>query len=137
MLVMRKVIRRLGFIRILVTAFRRKRFPVKLVMLGWRSVRDRAGTFTPTLVPKGSRRIGGLDEMIISLYAGGMTIRDISHHLASTIGTELSHERISKITDAVLDEVHQWQQRPLEEIYPITYLDAIVVKIRRWPSSQK
>jgi putative transposase len=92
--------------------------------------RDRAGTFTPTLVPKGSRRIGGLDEMIISLYAGGMTIRDIQHHLASTIGTELSHETISKITDAVLDEVHQWQQRPLEEFYPIIYLDAIVVKIR-------
>jgi putative transposase len=58
-------------------------------------------------VPKGSRRIGGLDEMIISLYASGMTIRDISHHLASTIGTELSHEAISKITDAVLVEVHQ------------------------------
>jgi putative transposase len=88
-------------------------------------------------VPKGSRRIGGLAEMIISLFAGGMRIRDISHHLAATIGTQLSHERISKITDAVLAEVHQWQQRLLEEFYPIIYLDAIVVKIRRWPSSQK
>ena len=63
--------------------------------------RDRAGTFNPRLVPKGARRLGGLDEMIISLYAGGMTVRDIQHHLARTLGTELSHETISKITDAV------------------------------------
>ncbi len=92
--------------------------------------RDRAGTFEPRLVPKGSRRVGGLDEMIISLYAGGMTIRDIQYHLARTIGTDLSHETISKITDAVADEVTAWQARPLEEIYPIIYLDALVVKIR-------
>jgi putative transposase len=92
--------------------------------------RDRAGSFTPRLVPKGSRRLGGLDEMIISLYAGGMTIRDIQHHLARTIGTELSHETISNITDAVLDEVKAWQGRPLEEIYPIMYLDALLVKVR-------
>ena len=59
--------------------------------------RDRAGTFTPMLVPKGARRLGGLDEMIISLYAGGMTIREIVHHLAATIGTELSHETIGNI----------------------------------------
>ena len=92
--------------------------------------RDRDGSFTPTLVPKGSRRLGGLDDMIISLYAGGMTVRDIQHHLATTIGTELSHETISNITDAVLDEVTQWQKRPLEEFYPILYLDALVIKIR-------
>jgi len=92
--------------------------------------RDRAGTFDPALVPKGSRRVGGLDEMIISLYAGGMTVRDIQHHLVSTIGTELSHETISNITDAVLEEVKAWQTRPLDEIYPIMYLDALVVKVR-------
>lgn len=92
--------------------------------------RDRAGSFEPRLVPKGARRTGGLDEMIISLYAGGMTIRDIGHHLSRTLGTELSHDTISKITDAVLDEVKAWQARPLEEIYPIIYLDALVVKIR-------
>lgn len=92
--------------------------------------RDRAGTFEPRLVPKGARRTGGLDEMIISLYAGGMTIRDIGHHLSRTLGTELSHDTISKITDAVLDEVKAWQSRPLEEIYPIVYLDALVVKVR-------
>jgi len=92
--------------------------------------RDRAGTFTPTLVPKGSRRTGGLDEMIISLYAGGMTIRDIGYHLETTVGTELSHDTISAITDEVLDEMTTWQNRPLEEFYPILYLDAIRVKIR-------
>jgi putative transposase len=92
--------------------------------------RDRNGTFTPMLVPKGSRRLDGLDAVIISLYAGGMTVRDIGHHLAATIGTELSHETISKITDAVCDEVLAWQQRPLEALYPVIYLDAIVVKVR-------
>ncbi len=92
--------------------------------------RDRNGTFTPMLVPKGQRRLDGLDAMIVSLYAGGMTIRDIGHHLASTIGTELSHETISKITDAVCDEVLAWQQRPLEALYPVVYLDAIIVKVR-------
>jgi putative transposase len=92
--------------------------------------RDRAGSFEPRLVPKGARRAGGLDDMIISLYAGGMTVRDIQHHLERTLGTELSHDTISKITDGVLDEVKAWQGRPLEEIYPIIYLDALVVKVR-------
>ncbi|WP_228481089.1 MULTISPECIES: IS256 family transposase [Microbacterium] len=92
--------------------------------------RDRNGSFTPMLVPKGQRRLDGLDGMIISLYAGGMTIRDIQHHLANTIGTELSHETISKITDQVADEVLAWQTRPLEALYPVIYLDAIIVKIR-------
>ncbi|MBE1608221.1 putative transposase [Actinopolymorpha pittospori] len=92
--------------------------------------RDRAGSFEPRLVPKGSRRLGGLDEQIISLYAGGMTVRDIQHHLARTLGTDLSHETISKVTDAVAEEVKAWQSRPLEEIYPIIYLDALVVKVR-------
>ena len=92
--------------------------------------RDRQSTFEPRLVPKGQRRAGGLDDMIISLYAGGMTVRDIQHHLARTLGTELSHETISNVTDAVLEEVKAWQARPLEEIYPIIYLDALVVKVR-------
>jgi putative transposase len=92
--------------------------------------RDRDSSFEPRLVPKGERRLAGLDDMIISLYAGGMTIRDIQHHLARTIGTELSHETISKITDAVAEEVKAWQARPLEPIYPIVYVDALVVKVR-------
>lgn len=92
--------------------------------------RDRQGTFSPMLVPKGARRLDGLDAMIVSLYAGGMTLRDIAHHLETTIGTELSYETISKIVDAVSDEVLAWQQRPLDPIYPVMYLDAIVVKVR-------
>ena len=92
--------------------------------------RDRHSTFEPRLVPKGERQVGGLADMIISLYAGGMTIRDIQAHLARTIGTELSHETISKITDAVLDEVKAWQSRPLDPVYPVIYLDALVVKVR-------
>ena len=88
--------------------------------------RDRAGTFTPRLVRKGQRRLDGLDAMIISLYVGGMTVRDIQHHLAST----LSVGTISRITDAVADAVLEWQRRPLEEFYPVVYLDAIRVKVR-------
>ena len=98
--------------------------------VGMDTPRDRQGSFEPRLVPKGARRAGGLDEMIVSLYAGGMTVRDISHHLARTLGVELSHDTISTITDAVLDEVKAWQTRPLEELYPILYLDALVIKVR-------
>jgi putative transposase len=92
--------------------------------------RDRNATFDPQLVGKGQRRLDGLSEMIISLYAKGMTVRDIQHHLASTLGSQLSHETISNITDAVAEEVKAWQARPLEPIYPIVYLDALVVKVR-------
>jgi len=93
--------------------------------------RDRDSSFEPRLVPKGSRRLaGGLDEMIISLYAGGMTVRDIGFHLERTLGVELSHDTISKITDGILDEVKAWQTRPLDPIYPILYIDALVVKVR-------
>jgi putative transposase len=66
--------------------------------------RDRAGSFEPRLVPKGERRAGGLDDMIISLYSGGMTVRDVQHHLARTLGVELSHDTISTITDELLGQ---------------------------------
>jgi putative transposase len=92
--------------------------------------RDRVGSFTPRLVPKGTRRLGGLSDMIISLYAGGMTVRDIGHHLQRVYGTELSHDTISKITDEVLDEVKAWQTRPLDAVYPVIFIDALVVKVR-------
>ena len=98
--------------------------------VGLDSPRDRNSTFASQLVPKGARRLGGLEDMIISLYAGGMTIRDIQHHLASTIGSELSHETISNVTEAVAEEVTAWQTRPLEAFYPVMYLDALTVKIR-------
>ena len=93
--------------------------------------RDRAGTFTPR---PGSamcqRLLDGLDAMIISLYAGGMTVRDIQHHLASTLSVELSEGTISRITDAAAEAILEWQRRPLEEFYPVVYLDAIRVKVR-------
>jgi putative transposase len=92
--------------------------------------RDHNGSFEPRLLPKGERRLGGLSDMIISLYAGGMTIRDIQAHLERTLGTELSHETISNITDAVAEEVKVWQSRPLEPVYPILYMDALIVKVR-------
>ena len=80
---------------------------------------DRSGSFASALVPKGARRLGGLEDMIIFLYAGGMTIREIHRHLAAILGAELSHETISKVTDAVLEEVTAWQSRPLEAFYPV------------------
>ena len=99
--------------------------------LGLDIPRDRGGSFEPRLVPKGSRRIGGgLDEMIISLYAGGMTVRDIESHLARTLGVEVSRETISKITETILEEVKAWQLRPLDPFYPIVYVDALVVKVK-------
>ena len=98
--------------------------------IGLDQPRDRTSTFASALVPKGACRLGGLDEQIISLYAGGMTVRDIGHHFARTLGTELSHETISNITEAVAEEVTAWQSRPLEAFYPVIYLDALVVKVR-------
>ena len=91
--------------------------------------RDRNGTFEPRLVPKGERRVGGLSDMIISLYSGGITIRDIQAHLERTLGTQLSHETIANITDAGRRRGHGRQARPLEPAYPIVYLDALVVKV--------
>jgi putative transposase len=93
--------------------------------------RDRAGSFEPVLVPKRAGRVaGGLDDMIISLYAHGMSVRDIIHHLRQVYGTELSPETVSRITDQVLEEVKAWQSRPLDPVYAVVFLDAIVVKVR-------
>ena len=93
--------------------------------------RDRAGSFEPVLVPKRSGRVsGGLDDMVISLYAHGMSVRDIVHHLRQVYGTDLSAGSVPRITDAVLEEVRAWQDRPLEAVYPVVFLDAIVVKVR-------
>jgi len=93
--------------------------------------RDRAGTFEPVLVPKRAGRLsGGLDDMIISLYAHGMTVRDILHHLNQVYGTELSPEQVSAITDGVLEEVRAWQNRVLDPVWPAVFLDAIMLKVR-------
>lgn len=92
--------------------------------------RDRAGTFEPQLIPKGQTRFDGFDDKIISLYARGMTVREIQGHLAELYGTEVSPDFISKVTDAVLDEVREWQSRPLDPVYPVVFFDALRVKIR-------
>jgi len=95
-----------------------------------RSPRDRKGTFEPQIVKKRQTRWVGFDEKVISLYARGLTVREIQGHLAEIYGTEVSPDLISKITDAVLEDAKAWQNRPLERLYPIVYLDALVVKIR-------
>jgi len=92
--------------------------------------RDRHGTFEPQLIPKHQTRWSGFDDKVISLYARGMTVREIQAHLEEMYGTEVSPSLISSITDAVTEEVKAWQARPLDPLYPIVYLDCIHVKVR-------
>lgn len=92
--------------------------------------RDRQGTFEPQLVKKGQTRLDGFDEKILALYARGMTTRDIQAQLQELYGVEVSPTLISNVTEAVMEEVRQWQSRPLEAIYPILYLDCLVVKVK-------
>ena len=92
--------------------------------------RDRNGTFEPQIVEKGQRRFSGFDEKILSMYARGMTTRDIEGHLKEMYGIEVSPALISNVTEAVLEEVKAWQNRPLDRIFAIVYLDALYVKIR-------
>ena len=92
--------------------------------------RDRDGSFTPKLVGKGQTRIDGLDEKIIAMYARGMSVRDIRGHLEELYGLEVSPDLISRVTDAVLDEVREWRSRALDAVYPIVIFDALRVKIR-------
>lgn len=92
--------------------------------------RDREGTFEPQLIPKHQRQFAGFDDKILSMYARGMSVRDIQAHLEEIYGVEVSPSLISRATDAVVDELKAWQQRPLERVYPIVYLDALRLKIR-------
>jgi len=92
--------------------------------------RDRAGSFAPILVPKGQRRLAGLDEKVISLYARGMSVADIQAQLMELYGVELATGLISEVTSSVIEEVKQWRTRPLDEVYPIVYLDALYVNIK-------
>lgn len=92
--------------------------------------RDRNGQFDPKLVKKGEKQLNGFDDRVISLYARGMTTRDIQAHFVDAYGVEVSAAFISQVTNAVLDEVKAWQSRPLDSVYPIVYLDALVVRSR-------
>lgn len=92
--------------------------------------RDRNGEFVPVTVPKHVRRLDGLNANVLSLYAKGLTTGDIQSHLVEIYGTELSRETISKITDAVVEEMRVWQNRPLERTYAVVLIDAIVIKVR-------
>lgn len=92
--------------------------------------RDRNGTFDPVTIPKGQRRLDGLNANVISLYAKGMTTGDIQAHLSEIYGTDISRDTISRITDAIVDDMIVWQNRPLDRVYPVVLIDAIVVKIR-------
>lgn len=98
--------------------------------------RDRQGTFEPLLIPKHERRFRGFDEKILSLYARGLTVREIQGHLEEIYGVDVSPGLISSVTEAVLEEVKAWQSRPLDRIYPIVYLDCIHVKVRDHGSIQ-
>jgi transposase-like protein len=92
--------------------------------------RDRNGTFTPVTVPKHQRRLDGLAGNVISLYAKGLTTGDIQAHLLEIYGTEISRETISKITDAIVEDMIAWQNRPLDVLYPVLLIDAIMIKVR-------
>jgi putative transposase len=92
--------------------------------------RDRNGTFEPLIVPKGATRLAKFNDNVIALYAGGMTTRDIRKTLKRMYGVEVSPDLISRVTDGVIDELKEWQHRPLDSVYPIVYVDALVVKVR-------
>ena len=92
--------------------------------------RDRKSEFEPQIVAKGQRRVGAVDDMILSLYSRGMTTRDIHAHLAEVYGAEVSPALVSAVTDVVSDEITEWQNRPLDSFYAILYIDALVVKVR-------
>src|SRR5215217_928 len=92
--------------------------------------RDRQASFEPKIVPKGQTRFDGFDDKILSLYARGLTVREIQAHLEEIYQVEVSPSLISSVTDAVIDEVRAWQSRPLERLYPVVYFDCLRVKIR-------
>jgi putative transposase len=113
----------------------RNGFTEKTVDSGHGSVRieqprDRGGSFEPQIVPRHQRRFHGFDEKIVAMYARGMSVRDIQAHLRELYGVEVGHDLISRVTDAVLDDVREWQARPLEDVYPILFLDALILKVR-------
>jgi putative transposase len=114
---------------------RRNGYGKKTVLTGTGKIaleipRDRLSTFDPQLIAKYQRRFPGFDEKIISMYARGMTVREIQGHLRELYGIDVSPDLISAVTEAVLDEVTEWQNRPLETLYPLIFFDAIRIKVR-------
>src|SRR3954454_6926755 len=99
--------------------------------------RDRDGSFEPKIVRKRQRRFEGFDEKILALYSRGLSTRDIEAHLAEIYGVSVGRDLISRVSDAVIEDVKAWQQRPLEDVYPVLFLDALVVKIRDGGSVQR
>jgi putative transposase len=99
--------------------------------------RDRNGTFEPQIVRKRQRRFEGFDEKILALYSRGLSTRDIEAHLAEIYGVKVGRDLISKVTDGVMDDARAWAQRPLEDVYPVIFLDAMVLKIREGGSVQR
>ena len=92
--------------------------------------RDRSGSFDPVLVPKGARRLAGFDDKVISLYARGLTVREIQGHVAEIYRVDVSPDLISQVTDSIIEEVKEWQSRPLDRVYPLVFFDALRVKMR-------
>jgi putative transposase len=99
--------------------------------------RDRKGSFEPQMVRKGQRRFEGFDDKILALYSRGLSTRDIEAHLAEIYGVKVGRDLISRVTDAVMDDVREWQQRPLDDVYPVVFLDALVLKIREGGTVQR
>src|SRR5438045_4458239 len=99
--------------------------------------RDRQGTFEPKIVRKRQRRFEGFDEKILALYSRGLSTRDIEAHLAEIYGVRVGRDLISRVTDAVMNDVRAWQQLPLDDLYPVIFLDALVLKIREGGTVQR
>src|SRR3982750_988218 len=99
--------------------------------------RDRDGSFDPKMVRKRQRRLQGFDDKILALYSRGLSTRDIEAHLAEIYGVKVGRDLISRVTDAVIDDVRAWAQRPLEDVYPVIFLDALVLKIREGGSVKR
>jgi putative transposase len=115
----------------------RKRLATEHGPVEIRAPRDRDGSFEPMIVRKRQRRFEGFDEKILALYSRGLSVRDVQAHLRELYGVEVSTGLISQVTDAVMDDARAWQQRPLEDVYPVLFLDAFVVKIREGGSVQR